>query len=149
MRAVVQRVSEASVKVNGEVISKISSGLAVLVGIGVNDTQADLDYIAQKLINLRIFEDNEGKMNLSVKDRLGEILLVSQFTLYGDCRGGRRPSFTNAAKGQEALTLFNSLAARIAEEEILVKTGQFGAHMDFSLVNDGPVTILLDSTKLF
>ena len=149
MRCVVQRVKEASVTVAGEVVGKIGPGYMVLIGVSVEDTEKDVRYMADKVPNLRIFEDAEDKMNLSLKDVGGEILAVSQFTLYGDARGGRRPSFIAAARPEAANELYERLVASWREQGIHVETGRFRTHMEVGLVNDGPVTILLDSTKGF
>ena len=149
MRCVVQRVKEASVTVAGEVVGKIGAGYMVLIGVSVEDTEKDVRYMADKVPNLRIFEDAEDKMNLSLKDVGGEILAVSQFTLYGDARGGRRPSFIAAARPEAANELYEQLVASWREQGIHVETGRFRTHMEVGLVNDGPVTILLDSTKGF
>lgn len=149
MRCVVQRVKEASVTVAGEVVGKIGPGYMVLIGVSVEDTEKDVRYMADKVPNLRIFEDAEDKMNLSLKDVGGEILAVSQFTLYGDARGGRRPSFITAARPEAANELYEQLVASWREQGIHVETGRFRTHMEVGLVNDGPVTILLDSTKGF
>lgn len=149
MRCVVQRVKEASVTVAGEVVGKIGPGYMVLIGVRVEDTEKDVRYMADKVPNLRIFEDAEDKMNLSLKDVGGEILAVSQFTLYGDARGGRRPSFIAAARPEAANELYEQLVASWREQGIHVETGRFRTHMEVGLVNDGPVTILLDSTKGF
>ncbi len=149
MRCVVQRVKEASVTVAGEVVGKIGPGYMVLIGVSVEDTEKDVRYMADKVPNLRIFEDAEDKMNLSLKDVGGEILAVSQFTLYGDARGGRRPSFIAAARPEAANELYEQLVASWREQGIHVETGRFRTHMEVGLVNDGPVTILLDSTKGF
>ncbi len=149
MRAVVQRVSRSGVTVDGELTGEIGKGLLVLLGVSVRDTDKDADYLLDKVVNLRIFEDAEGKMNLSLIDVDGEMLVVSQFTLYGDTRRGRRPSFIEAANGPEAERLYEYFVARAGEIARNVGTGRFGAMMDVELVNDGPVTILLDSEKLF
>lgn len=149
MRAVVQRVTEASVTVDGRTIGSIGRGLLVLLGVEQGDTEKDGVYLAEKLAGLRIFEDADEKMNLSVQQVGGSILLVSQFTLLGDVRHGKRPSFTQAAPPKEADALYEELAARLRQKDIPVETGQFQAHMEVALVNDGPVTILLDSRKLF
>lgn len=149
MRAVVQRVSAASVTVEGRKVGTIGPGLLVLLGVARGDTEKDGEYLAEKLAGLRIFEDEEEKMNRSVAQIGGSILLVSQFTLYGDVRHGRRPSFTQAAPPEEANRLYEDLAQKLRDKELTVETGQFQAHMEVSLVNDGPVTILLDSGKSF
>lgn len=149
MRAVVQRVSRSEVTVDGRTTGKINKGLLVLLGVTHGDTSKDVDYIVDKTINLRIFEDENDKMNLSLKDIGGEMLAVSQFTLYGDCRKGRRPSFTNAAAPEEADKLYQEFVRKVSEQGINTETGEFGAHMMVDLVNDGPVTILLESNKSF
>lgn len=149
MRAVVQKVSSSSVRVDGRTIGEIGKGFNVLVGISCEDTLQDLAYIEEKVAGLRVFADAEDRMNLSLKEIGGEILLVSQFTLYGDARRGKRPSFIQAAKGEEAKTLFDTLADNLRNRGFRVETGEFGAFMEVSIVNDGPVTILLDSTKTF
>lgn len=149
MRAVVQRVSRSEVTVDGRTTGKINKGLLVLLGVTHGDTSKDVDYIVDKTINLRIFEDENDKMNLSLKDIGGEMLAVSQFTLYGDCRKGRRPSFTNAAAPEEADKLYQEFVKKVSENGINTETGEFGAHMMVDLVNDGPVTILLESNKSF
>ncbi len=148
MRAVVQRVAEASVSICGSVKGSIGRGFMVLLGVEDTDENADLDYICEKLICLRVFEDGEGKMNLSVTDVGGEILLISQFTLYGDARKGRRPSFIKAARPEKAIPLYEAAIARLSEA-VPVSCGEFGADMQVSLTNDGPVTILLDSKRTF
>lgn len=145
MRSVVQRVKRASVKVQGEKVGSISAGLLVFLGIGRDDTQADLDWMVKKIVDLRIFENEEGKMNHSVKQVSGEILLVSQFTLYGDCRKGNRPSFSEAALPLPAKNMYIQVIEGIKQMGIKVETGIFGAEMEVELVNDGPVTLLLDS----
>ena len=149
MRMVVQRVTRASVTVDGEVTGKIGKGYMVLVGAEVGDTEADARLCADKLAGLRVFVDDEGKMNRSVLDVGGEILLVSQFTLLGDARHGRRPSFIAAARPEEAEPLLETMKAMLEEKGLHVETGRFRAHMDVELVNDGPVTILIDSRKVF
>ncbi|WP_163193962.1 D-aminoacyl-tRNA deacylase [Clostridium thermarum] len=149
MRAVVQRVSSSSVKVEGKIVGEIAQGLMVLLGISKEDTVDDVIYIKDKLVNLRIFEDSEEKMNLSLKDVNGELLIVSQFTLYGECRKGRRPNFMAALSGKEAEKLYNTFVEECKKEISKVETGIFGAMMDVHLVNDGPVTLLLDSKKNF
>lgn len=149
MRCVVQRVTSSSVTVDGVVSGRIDAGLMVLIGVSVDDTEADLKYMAEKVPNLRIFDDENGVMNRSVLDVGGSILAVSQFTLYGDARGGRRPSYIRAAKPDKADELYEKLIARWREKGIHVETGVFRTEMKVSLVNDGPVTILLDSEKTF
>ena len=149
MRCVVQRVTSSSVTVNGEISGAIGAGLMVLIGVSVDDTEADLKYMAEKVPNLRIFDDENGVMHRSVLDVGGSILAVSQFTLYGDARGGRRPSYIRAAKPDKADGLYEQLIARWREKGIHVETGVFRTDMQVSLINDGPVTILLDSEKLF
>ncbi len=148
MRAVVQRVSEASVTVGGEKVSEISKGFMVLLGVESGDTEKDAQYIADKLANLRVFEDENDKLNLSIQDIEGEILMVSQFTLLGDCRKGRRPSFVKAERPEEADRLYE-FVCDILTESVPVKKGIFQTHMDVSLINDGPVTLLIDSNKVF
>lgn len=149
MRCVVQRVTSSSVTVNGVVSGQIGPGLMVLIGISAEDTDADLKYMAEKVPNLRIFDDENGVMNRSVLDVGGSILAVSQFTLYGDARGGRRPSYIRAAKPDKADELYERLIACWREKGIHVETGIFRTEMRVALVNDGPVTILLDSEKTF
>ena len=149
MRCVIQRVTEASVAIDGETVGRCGRGFMVLIGIHVDDTDKDLTYMAEKVPNLRVFEDPNGKMNLSLKDVGGEILAISQFTLYGDARGSRRPSFITAARPEKASPMYDELVARWRAQGIHVETGRFGADMQVSLVNDGPVTILMDSTKAF
>ena len=149
MRLVVQRVTRASVTVDGEVTGKIGKGYMVLVGAEVGDTEADARLCADKLAGLRVFVDDEDKMNRSVLDVGGEILLVSQFTLLGDARHGRRPSFSDAARPEDAEPLFTHLKELLVKAGLSVETGRFRTHMDVELVNDGPVTILLDSRKGF
>ena len=148
MRGVVQRVSEAHVKVDGEIVGQIEQGLVVLLGVTEGDTEADLKYLVEKTIHLRIFEDDEGKMNRSVLDVGGSILAISQFTLMGDCRKGRRPSFITAAKPEEADAMYQKYVEQIRAQGVRVETGIFRADMKVHLVNDGPVTLILDSSKL-
>jgi len=145
MKVVIQRSKGANVKVNGEIVGKIESGLVLLVGITHSDTIADVNYIAEKIVNLRIFEDGEDKMNLSLLDVGGAILSISQFTLYGDCRKGRRPNFMEAAKPDYANELYEKFNECLKLKGVQVETGIFGAMMDVSLINDGPVTIILES----
>jgi len=149
MRAVVQRVREASVSVAGETVGRIGAGLAVLVGVGVGDGESDAEVLAEKVLHLRIFDDEAGQMNRSVLDTGGGVLVVSQFTLLGDARKGRRPSYIDAAPPEEASRLYEHFAARLRSSGAEVATGVFRAMMDVALVNHGPVTILLDSRKLF
>lgn len=149
MRCVVQRVSKAEVLSDGKLTGRIGKGLMVLVGMMDGDTEADLKYMADKVPNLRIFEDENDKMNLSVKDVGGAILAVSQFTLYGDARGGRRPSFIKAAQPDMANAMYERLLSLWRQTGLTVETGVFRTHMDVALTNDGPVTILLDSQKTF
>ncbi len=149
MRAVIQRVKNASVTVEGQLVSEIGQGLLVLLGVTDTDTEADADYIAEKTVNLRIFTDSEDKMNLSLQDIGGEVLMVSQFTLYGDARKGRRPSFIRAAKGEVSEPLYELVCKKISDMGFTVKKGIFGADMKVELLNDGPVTILLESDRSF
>ena len=149
MRAVVQRVASSSVTVDGKLISEIGKGLLIFHGVAQEDTSADLDYLTNKVANLRVFEDDEGRMNRSLLDIGGEALVVSQFTLYGDCRKGRRPSFIDAAPPDKAEALYKQFIRALSNTGISVQAGIFQAMMDVELVNDGPVTILLDSRKLF
>lgn len=149
MRAVIQRVSSAYVKVDTETAGEIGPGLLVLLGVGEGDQRADAVYIGEKIINLRIFEDEAGKMNRSVLENKGEVMVVSQFTLYGDCRKGRRPSFISAASPETGEDLYLFLTEELRKHGLSVATGEFGAHMEVGLVNDGPVTILLDSKRQF
>lgn len=149
MRACIQRVSQASVEVDGQVVGEIEQGILVLLGVASTDTVADARALADRICGLRIFEDEEGKMNLALPQISGQMLVVSQFTLYGDCRKGRRPSFTQAAPPEQAEQLYESFVATAGSQGIRVETGTFRAHMDVQLTNDGPVTLLLDSTKLF
>lgn len=149
MRAVVQRVSSSKVTVDERITGEISKGLLVLLGVTHEDTSKDVDYMIDKVLNLRIFEDENEKMNLSLKDVGGELLVVSQFTLYGDCRKGKRPSFSNAARPDLATVLYEEFIEKAKSQDVVIKTGEFGAHMMVDLTNDGPVTILLESNKSF
>ncbi|TGE34165.1 D-aminoacyl-tRNA deacylase [Desulfosporosinus sp. Sb-LF] len=149
MRSVVQRVKRASVTVNGETVGNISAGLLVLLAVGQKDEVDDITWMVDKLVGLRVFEDEGGKMNCSVLDVGGEILLVSQFTLYGDCRKGKRPSFSTAASPELAKGMFDRCVETIRSRGLRVETGVFQAEMDVELINDGPVTLLLDSEKKF
>ena len=148
MRAVIQRVKSASVYVDGRLSGRIGNGLLVLVGVGKGDGESDVSYMVSKLSDLRIFEDASGKFNLSLKETRGEILVVSQFTLFGDCSKGRRPSFTEAEEPTTAKNLYERLVFRLKEQGISVQTGEFQAKMEVHLVNNGPVTLLLDSRKV-
>lgn len=147
MRAVIQRVSRAKVTVEAEITGQIERGFLVLLGVADGDTQDDVVYMAQKVVGLRIFEDADGKMNLSLADVGGQMLVVSQFTLLGDCRKGRRPSFIAAARPEIADALYRSFVAEVQGQGITVATGRFQTHMDVELVNDGPVTLIIDSRK--
>ncbi len=149
MRAVVQRVVKGSVTVENELIGAIDSGLVVLIGVGTGDTAEDARYLAEKIVNLRIFEDEQGKFNYSLLDVKGQLLAVSQFTLFGDCRKGRRPSFSTAAQPDEAQLLYERFVEEVKKFGITVATGRFQAHMLVNIANDGPVTLLLDSKKNF
>lgn len=149
MRAVIQRVSRAKVSVNGETTGEIGKGILVLIGVSREDSEKESDYLLEKILNLRIFEDEAGKMNLSLLDITGDLLVVSQFTLYGDTRKGRRPSYIEAAEPEIANRLYEYFIAAARKQLEKVETGRFQAMMDVELVNDGPVTILLDSSKLF
>ncbi|AIY80868.1 D-tyrosyl-tRNA(Tyr) deacylase [Clostridium botulinum] len=149
MRAVVQRVTSSSVQVDGNTVGSIGKGLNVLIGISKSDTLQDLKYIRDKVINLRIFEDEKEKMNLSLLDVKGELLVISQFTLYGDCRKGRRPNFMEAKGGEEAEGLYEEFLSLLKESNLKIETGEFGADMKVEINNDGPVTIILDSSKNF
>ena len=149
MRAVVQRVAEARVHVDGEVVGSIGAGLLVLVGVAEDDREEDAEYLAEKTLHLRIFPDDAGQMNRSLVEMGGEVLAVSQFTLLGDARRGRRPGFSTAAPPEEANRLYTHFVARLRASGLKVETGVFRAMMDVALVNRGPVTILLDSRKVF
>jgi D-tyrosyl-tRNA(Tyr) deacylase len=149
MRAVVQRVSRGRVKVNGEVVGQIGKGYVVLLGVAREDDAAAAEYMAEKIAGLRVFEDEEGKMNRSIQEAGGSILAVSQFTLYGDVRRGRRPGFDRAARPEQAEPLYERFVERLRALGIQVETGRFQTHMEVELVNDGPVTILVDSEKTF
>jgi len=145
MKAVIQRVTRASVEVEGDIVGQIDAGLLVLLGVAKEDSESDAQYIVDKLIGLRIFSDTEGKMNRSIVDIGGGLLIVSQFTLLGDTTKGRRPGFDRAASPERALTLYEKIIGMVRDRGICVETGRFGAHMRVSLENDGPVTFLLDS----
>lgn len=149
MRAVVQRVKRSSVSVGGVTIGEIKEGFNVLLGVSTEDTEKDLKYIEDKIAGLRLFDDEDGVMNVSLEDKKGEILLISQFTLYGDARKGRRPSYIHAQKGEQAVLFYNKMVENLRARGFKVETGEFGAEMEVTIVNDGPVTILLDSSKQF
>jgi D-tyrosyl-tRNA(Tyr) deacylase len=149
MRAIVQRVSRCRVTVEGKVVGEIGAGLLVLLGVSKTDNETAADYLVEKVVGLRIFEDAEGKMNLSVHDAGGAVLVVSQFTLYGDVRRGRRPSFDDAARPEEARRLYEYFVGKVRAARLRCETGQFQAMMEVELVNNGPVTIMLDSEKRF
>jgi len=149
MRAVIQRVTSAKVEVGEETVGNIGPGFLVLLGVRKDDSAADVDYIADKLVNLRIFEDAEGKLNLSLLETGGAALIVSQFTLYGDARKGRRPGFSDAAGGDDARELYEAVCEKVARAGVKVERGRFAADMQVSLVNDGPVTLLVDSRREF
>lgn len=149
MRAILQRVLNASVKTDGKVIGQIDKGLLVFLGVGQGDTEQDLKYIADKCIGLRIFSDSEDKMNLSVTDIDGQMLIISQFTLYGDCRKGRRPSFASSMEPVKAKEMYEQFIEYVGSRGIKTAHGEFGADMKVELINDGPVTVMLDSTKNF
>ncbi|ANE42133.1 D-tyrosyl-tRNA(Tyr) deacylase [Fervidobacterium ngatamarikiense] len=149
MRAVVQRVTKASVSVDNEVVGKISNGIVILLGVGKDDTEEDAKYLAEKIVNLRIFDDEDGKMNLSLLDVKGRALIISQFTLYGDCRRGRRPSYSDSAPPDLAKALYEKFIELVKNYDVHVETGIFAAHMLVEIHNDGPVTLLLDSKKVF
>ncbi len=149
MRAVVQRVTKASVSVDNEVVRKISNGIVILLGVGKDDTEEDAKYLAEKIVNLRIFDDEDGKMNFSLLDVKGQALIISQFTLYGDCRRGRRPSYSDSAPPDLAKALYEKFIELVKNYDVHVETGIFAAHMLVEIHNDGPVTLLLDSKKVF
>ncbi|WP_373844698.1 D-aminoacyl-tRNA deacylase [Clostridium sp.] len=149
MRAIVQRVKESKVQVEGKIVGEIGKGLNVLLGISVEDKKEDVTYMKDKILNLRIFEDEEGKLNRSLLDVQGELLIISQFTLYGDCRKGRRPSFVKALGGEKAYILYNEFVEQCKGAVHNVQTGEFGADMLVSIENDGPVTVMIDSEKTF
>lgn len=148
MRAVIQRVNSGSVTVNEKIVGSIAKGFVVLLGVSEKDTAEDVLYMAEKIVNLRIFEDDAEKMNLSLLDIKGEMLVVSQFTLYGDCRKGRRPNFMSAARPEKAEELYNELVKRCREMGIKTETGIFQEYMKVNIENDGPVTVIVDSEKL-
>ena len=149
MRAVVQRVTESNVTVDGKVEGKIQTGLLVLLGVEEEDTQQDVNYLSEKVVNLRIFEDEDGKMNQSLLDVKGELLVISQFTLFGDCRKGRRPSFVQAARPEKANELYEAFVQKCELMNVRTETGVFQAEMKVNLCNHGPVTLLIDSKKVF
>jgi len=145
MRALIQRVTQAQVEVAGELVGRIGAGLLVLLGVAKPDSKADAEFLADKIVNLRVFRDHDGKMNRSLADTGGALLVVSQFTLHGDCRKGRRPSFDAAAPAEQARSLYEHFVAVARQKGVVVQTGTFQAHMAVSLVNDGPVTLMLES----
>jgi D-tyrosyl-tRNA(Tyr) deacylase len=149
MRAVIQRVREAQVLVNDKTVGEIGHGLLVFLGIAGSDEEHDADYLVSKILHLRILKDSEGKINLSLRDTQGSLLVVSQFTLLGDCRKGRRPSFTDAASPEKAHRLYEYFIASVSEQKVPVASGEFQAMMDVHLINDGPVTMLIDSKRTF
>lgn len=149
MRAVIQRVRESSVTVQGKVVGEIGAGLMVLVGIEDDDSETEVASLVHKITGLRIFNDEDGKFNLSLLDTGGSVLVISQFTLLGDCRKGRRPSFVKAARPETAVPLYEGLIEGLREAGVEVASGVFGAHMDVHLINDGPVTLLVDTKKVF
>ena len=147
MRAVIQRVSKGRVTVKGRETGSIGKGFVVLLGISGDDALEDVEYLADKIVNLRVFEDSEGKMNLSIKDVGGDLLVISQFTLYGDCRKGRRPSYTDAAPPDMAEELYEEFVKECRQKDVRVETGQFQAHMEVELINDGQVTLFIHSKR--
>ena len=149
MRAIVQRVTYSKVVVDNKIIGEINKGFNILVGISKEDTKEDLKYLKDKILNLRVFEDENEKMNLSLLDVKGDILVISQFTLYGDCRKGRRPNFMEAEGGEKAKSLYDEFVLILKESNLKVETGEFGAYMKVDIQNDGPVTLMLDSKKSF
>jgi len=149
MRAVIQRVKRAEVRVNGKAVGSVGEGIVVLLGIGREDTEETAEWLADKIVNLRIFDDSQGRMNRSIAETQGALLCVSQFTLYGDCRKGRRPSYDRAAPPETACQLYEAFLGSVRTRGIHVQTGQFQAMMQVELVNDGPVTLLLDSERAF
>jgi D-tyrosyl-tRNA(Tyr) deacylase len=149
MRAVIQRATHSGVTINGEIKGKINKGFCILLGIGNDDSMEEVDYLASKIVNLRVFEDENGKLNLSIMDIKGEVLIISQFTLYADCAKGRRPSFINAAPPVKAIPLYEAFIKKIGELGIEnVQTGEFGADMKVEILNDGPVTIIMDTKEM-
>ena len=149
MRAVVQRVKSSKVEVDGKIIGSIGRGINLLIGISKEDTREDIDYIVRKVLGMRIFEDDNGKMNYSLQDIKGQLIVISQFTLYGDCRRGKRPDFMKAQGGDLARNLYNELVEEFKKEVPDLQTGEFGADMEVEIINDGPVTLLLESKKDF
>jgi D-aminoacyl-tRNA deacylase len=148
MRAIVQRVTSGNVEIEGRVVGSIAKGLVVLLGVSEKDTNEDVAYMSEKILNLRVFDDEEGKMNFSLLDIQGELLVVSQFTLYGDCRKGRRPNYMAAAKPEKADELYNEFVKLCKAQNIKTETGVFQADMKVNIMNDGPVTLIVDSEKL-
>ena len=149
MRAVVQRVKESRVKVNGKIVGEIKAGLLVFLGIKEGDESEDVNYLVEKILNLRIFSDQEGNLNFSALQQKKSILVVPQFTLYGNCHQGRRPSFSSAASPAKAKKLYDRFVAKMNQSELKIETGQFQSLMEVEIVNDGPVTMLIDSSRLF
>lgn len=147
MRALIQRVSNARVLIDGKIVGEIGKGLVIFLGVGKNDSSADVDFMTRKIPQLRIFDDSQGKMNISLNEIQGEILLISQFTLYGNCRRGLRPSYDEAAPPPQAQKLYDQVAQKLSNQNIIIAEGVFGAVMQVELCNDGPVTILLDSKE--
>lgn len=145
MRCVIQRVKEASVEVDSKIVSQIGKGFLILLGIQKDDNDEDIYYLVRKVSNLRIFDDESNKLNLSIRDVNGEIMVISQFTLYGNLKGGYRPDFTRAEKGERAKEMYEKFIKRLENEGFVVKSGVFGAYMNIKLINDGPVTIIIDS----
>lgn len=147
MRALIQRVNQARVLIDGKIVGEIGKGLVVFLGVGKNDSSSDIDFMVRKIPQLRIFDDAQGKMNISLNEIQGEILLISQFTLYGNCRRGLRPSYDEAATPREAQNFYNQIAQKLRDQDLTIAEGVFGAMMQVELCNDGPVTILLDSKE--
>lgn len=147
MRALIQRVNQARVLIDGKIVGEIGKGMVVFLGVGKNDSSSDIDFMVRKIPQLRIFDDAQGKMNISLNEIQGEILLISQFTLYGNCRRGLRPSYDEAATPQEAQNFYNQVAQKLRDQDLTIAEGVFGAMMQVELCNDGPVTILLDSKE--
>lgn len=147
MKVVIQRSKNSNVKINNEIVGEINNGLVILLGVGKNDTIDDIDYLVNKIVNLRIFEDADGKMNESLLDIGGEVLLISQFTLFADTKKGRRPSFINAGTAEKAKEYYEIFEDRLNQQGVLTQTGVFQAHMEVNIINDGPVTIIIDTKE--